>query len=418
MSSDINKKIYGLLGEKLGHSFSPKLHKMMGGYKYNLFEIEKENLKEFLQERKFAGINVTIPYKIAVISSLDEIDELAKEIGAVNTIVNKNGQLKGYNTDYYGFDYMCKMANISLEGEKVLILGSGGASKMVQIYAKNNKAAKVVVISRTGENNYNNLEKWQDFTCIINTTPIGMYPNNDGEIIDLMQFKNCSIVIDLIYNPLRTNLILKAQELGLRTATGLSMLVGQAYKAVQLFLDKEIPIEIMKKTLDSMQAEVENIVFIGMPGVGKTTIAKKIADILNRKLIPMDEMIELRENKSIPKIFKTEGEEKFRELESKLTSVIAKEKSLVIATGGGTPINIDNARRLKQNGMFVYLQRPIKELSTKGRPLSKNLQALEAIYQKRHPIYNHLADEVIEVKKYKKDTISSVLNALRKRGIL
>lgn len=413
----INER-YGLLGRHLAHSHSPILHKMIGGYDYGLFEIEPDYLAEFMDKREFAGINVTIPYKEEVIQYLDGISDLATEIGAVNTVVNRNGKLYGYNTDYFGFDYMCRKENIEFFNKKVLVLGNGGASKMVQVYLEHHKAKEVIVVSRKTKNNYADLTQWLDFDIIINTTPVGMYPNNYEQIIDLGEFCNCEAVVDLIYNPLKTKLIVQAEGLGINSATGLAMLVGQAVKAINLFIDSDIQMSKSDKVLAELETSMQNIVLIGMPGVGKSMIAKALASKLGRELVDFDTEIELNQGETISNIFAYKGEEYFREIEHKVALNFSKKQNYIIATGGGTPIFEENSAALKQNGYFVYVKGDIAKLDRANRPLSKSEEVLKQLYAKRDPIYSKIADVEIMVEDYADDTADKIIKKLKERDIL
>ncbi|WP_019138339.1 shikimate kinase [Peptoniphilus timonensis] len=328
---------------------------------------------------------------------LDEVDNLAKEIGAVNTVVNRNGKLIGYNTDYLGFNYSINKFGINLKSKKVLILGSGGASKMLQKLLLDKHVKDFVVISRSGENNYNNIEKFYDYNLIINATPIGMYPNNMESKINLENFNKLEGVIDLIYNPLNTKLILDAKKLKIKTMSGLLMLVAQAFYAAEFFLDEKLDENLIDKIYNKLKFDMTNIVFIGMPSSGKTTMAKALAEKLNRKFLDTDQLIEECENKKIPEIFEKNDEKYFRDLESKILSKISKETGLVIATGGGTILREENRDLILQNSIVVYLDRDLKNLETEGRPLSKNLDNLKRLYCERHKIYEDLSNIRIKV---------------------
>lgn len=394
-SSYHEDKYYGLIGEKLSHSKSKEIHKLIGGYDYDLYPMDEYELEDFLKRREFAAMNVTIPYKVDAIKYIDEMSSLAKEIGSINTIVNKKGKLFGYNTDYYGFKYMCEKAGIKLKGKKVLLLGSGGASKTIETFVKDEKAKEIVIISRRGSNNYSNLEDFKDFEVIINTTPVGMYPSNLECKIDLSVFENCEAVIDIIYNPLKTKLILNAERRGIKTATGLDMLVSQAYYASQLFLGKDLDKGLIEKTIKKIKTSMYNIVLVGMPGAGKTTVGKALAKRLNREFIDLDNCIEEKVGMSIEEIFEKNGESEFRELESKLIKEAAKKNGYIIATGGGTPIYQENSNAISQNGYVIFLDRDIHKLETKGRPLSKDIESLEILYKNRYNIYKSISDKYI-----------------------
>lgn len=403
---------YGLIGKKLSHSKSAEIHNIIGGYDYALHPMEENELEKFFAEKKFKGINVTIPYKVEVLKYLDEISPLAQRIGSVNTIINNNGKLVGYNTDYDGFKYMCQKAQIAFKDKRVIVLGSGGASKTIQTFLEDELAKEVVVISRSGENNYDNIEKFSEFDIIINTTPVGMYPNNLECKIDLSMFKNCEAVVDIIYNPINTKLILKAKKRKLKVATGLDMLVAQAYYAAQLFLDKELPVELIESTLKKIKFDMENIVLVGMPGAGKSTIGKLLAEKLNRKFVDIDKCVEEYAGMSIPEIFIKRGEEEFRKLESETIKKFGSENGIVIATGGGTPVLKENQNAIMQNGYVIFLDRDIKSLEMEGRPLSKDVETLKQIYVDRYRVYRGMSNKTISVLKEIDKTLDAVLEGL------
>ncbi len=388
---------YGLIGKSLSHSKSKEIHELLSRYEYNLRNIDEIELSSFFKDRNFKGINVTIPYKETSMKYLDEIDDLAKEIGAVNTIVNRNGRIIGYNTDYLGFNYSINKFGINLKNKKVLILGSGGASKMLQKFLHDKGVKDFVVISRSGENNYNNIKKFYDYNVIINATPIGMYPNNMESKINLENFTKLEAVIDLIYNPLNTKLIIDAKKLKIKTMSGLLMLVAQAFYAAEFFLDEKLDESLIDKIYNKLKFDMTNIVFIGMPSSGKTTMAKALSEKLNRKSFDTDQLIEECENKKIPEIFEKNGEEYFRDLESKILNKISKETGLVIATGGGTVLRKENRDLILQNSLVIYLDRDLKKLKTEGRPLSQNIDNLKKLYCERHKIYEDLSNIRIKV---------------------
>lgn len=388
---------YGLIGESLSHSKSKEIHEILADYTYNLRDIKTNELDGFFKLRKFKGINVTIPYKEISMSYLDEIDELAKEIGAVNTIVNRKGRLIGYNTDYLGFDYSLKFYGIDLKYKKVLILGSGGASKMLQRLVMDKGAKEFVVISRSTENNYETIEKFTDFEVIINATPLGMYPNNMESKVRLAKFNKLEAVIDLIYNPLKTKLILDAEKLNIKTMSGLMMLVAQAFFACELFLNKKLDESIITKIYNKLKFDMENIILIGMPSCGKTSMGKMLAEKLKRDFYDTDKLIEEEEGKTIPEIFEEKDEDYFRNLESKILKDLSKWNGLVIATGGGTPIREGNRYYILQNALVIYLNRNLENLETSGRPLSKNLDDLKKLYEERKEIYEDLAHIKVDV---------------------
>lgn len=386
---------YGLIGGNLGHSYSPFIHSLLGSSPYELKSLRPEELGSFIKAGDFAGLNVTIPYKKAVVPYLDHIAPEAKTIGAVNTIVRRADGLWGYNTDYCGFLYAAEHAGISLKGKKVLVLGSGGASAGVQAAAAGAGAASVLVVSRTGALNYGNVYQESGAEVIVNATPVGMYPQNRGKLLELSRFGSCCGVIDLVYNPLYTPLLLDARELGLPFSNGLSMLVAQAKYASDLFQGIQRPDSIIEGILDKTLKKVQNIVLIGMPGCGKSTIGKRLAAQQGKKFVDTDDLVEQKAGKSIPDIFAQEGEAAFRALEAEVIETVGKENGQVIATGGGSVLNLENVRNLKQNGTVVFIKRDLDKLAKEGRPLSIGGDLAE-MYEKRLPLYKAAADTVME----------------------
>ncbi len=389
----------GLIGKPLGHSYSPQIHALLCDYEYRLIELEENEVGNFLKSGEFDAINVTIPYKKHVMQFLDEISEEALRIGSVNTVTHtSDGRLRGDNTDYYGFSYMLDKLGLDLAGKKVLILGSGGASMTARAVSSDRGASEVVIISRSGEDNYTNLEKHFDCSVIVNTTPVGMYPNNGSSPIpiSLSLFKNLVGVVDMIYNPSRTALILDAQELGIPAISGLSMLVAQAKAASELFTHIKIDNGEIDGIVSSIELGMKNIMMIGMPGVGKTTVGRKIAERLGREFVDTDDMIVEKSGMTIPDIFSRFGEDYFRELESEALAEVSKKAGLVISVGGGTVIRDENRRLMKQNSISVFLKRDLSKLSKDGRPISK-ANDLESLYEKRLPFYLDAADFELEL---------------------
>ncbi len=382
--------MYGLLGEHLPHSFSPQIHKALGNDDYNLFEISPETLENFLTERKFKGINVTIPYKKAVIPYLDAISPEAEKIGAVNTITVRDGKLCGYNTDYFGFKYMVEKSGVVVEGKKTLVLGSGGASATVQTVLHNMGASEVLVVSRNGQVNYTNIYEHTDAHIIVNTTPVGMYPDNMNTPVDVSRFPNLSGVLDVVYNPLKTRIIMEAEKMGVPSMAGLSMLVAQAKKAHEIFFDTVVDNEVCHKIEKSIRLQMCNIVLIGMAGCGKSTVGKILSKKLGKEFIDTDEMIVNTENKPIPEIFAEKGEDYFRWCENIAVNLAGKEKNCVIATGGGVITRQENYFPLKQNGVIVFINREADLLPTNGRPLSQ-MHGVKELYEKRMPLYREFA---------------------------
>ena len=386
---------YGLIGGNLGHSYSPFIHSLLGSSPYQLKSLRPQELEPFIKAGDFAGINVTIPYKKAVVPFLDHIVPEAKAIGAVNTIVRRDDGLWGYNTDCSGFLYAVARAGISLKGKRVLVLGSGGASAALQAAAAGAGAASVQVVSRTGALNYGNVYQESGAEVIVNATPVGMYPQNRGKLLELSRFGSCCGVVDLVYNPLYTLLLLDARELGLPFSNGLSMLVAQAKYASDLFQGIQRPDSIIEDILDKTLKKVQNIVLIGMPGCGKSTIGKKLAAQQGKKFVDTDALVEQKAGKSIPDIFAQDGEAAFRALETEVIEAVGKENGQVIATGGGAVLSLENVRNLRQNGTVVFIKRDIDKLAKEGRPLSMG-RDLADMYKKRLPFYEAAADTVME----------------------
>lgn len=392
---------YGLIGEHLGHSFSKEIHNRIADYDYFLKEIKPDRLKDFITSREYRGLNVTIPYKQDVIAWLDEVDEAALDIGAVNTIVNRDGRLYGYNTDYLGMRELILSNGMDLQAATVLILGSGGTSKTAYKVAESLGAKQIIKVSRhpkNGENTYE--EAYRDYSyadAIINTTPCGMYPDTEGCPIDVSRFTNLRAVVDAIYNPLNTRLVLSARQRGIKASGGLYMLVAQAVKASELFFDTTYVPAVMESIFASMEGQKKNIVLIGMPGCGKSTVGMALKDRLNREFIDSDAEIVKRAGIEIPRIFSEYGEEYFRKLESEVISDLSKRTGIVIATGGGAILNDKNVEELKKNGELIWLNRPIDSIiPTEDRPLSNDRDKLIKLYTVREPIYRAAADREID----------------------
>lgn len=397
----------GLLGRKLGHSYSPQIHARLGDYSYELFEKEPEELEGFLKNGDFSSINVTVPYKKAVIPYLDELSPLAQKLGAVNTVVRRGGKLIGHNTDHFGFLTMVRSCGLSVSGKKVLVLGSGGASNTA-VAALTDLGAKVVIISRSGENNYENLHLHSDAAAIVNTTPVGTYPNTDEAPLSLDFFPRLEGVLDVIYNPARTMLLRQAEERGLTTCNGLLMLVAQAKEASEWFTGTMISDEKISQIHRILRQQMENIILIGMPGCGKSTIGKALATKLGKTFADADEKIASLAGKSIPEIFAQDGETVFRDWETKAISQLGKQSGLVIATGGGCVTREENQSILRQNGTLFWLQRQLDLLPTDGRPLSQS-NRLEDLYRVRKPMYEDFSDHMIDNNGSLDETIHQIL---------
>ena len=398
----------GLLGKKLGHSYSPQIHSYLADYAYDLLEKMPEELEVLLKQGDFAGLNVTMPYKKAVIPYLDELSERAAELGAVNTIVcRKDGTLIGHNTDYFGFQSMLDRSGLQVGDKKVLVLGNGGASATaVAVLKKQN--ANVVVISRNGNNNYSNLQMHSDAAVIVNTTPVGMYPNVGVVPVDLSLFPQLEGVLDVVYNPARTQLILDAENRGLITENGLWMLVAQAKESAEWFTGAMISHNKIAEIHRILRKQMENVVLVGMPGCGKSTIGKLLAQHMNKRFVDADEEIEIQAKMSIPEIFAVSGEAGFRKWETKILSELGKESGLVIATGGGCITGKQNYPILHQNGRIIWIRRDISKLPIDGRPLSQ-ANNLEEMYRIRKPLYEAFADLAIDNNGSCEQTVAQIL---------
>ena len=386
---------YGLLGERLGHSFSPQIHRDLAGYDYQLLPTPPEAVEGLFARRAFQGLNVTIPYKRTVMPLCDEIDPRAAAIGAVNTVVNQNGRLTGYNTDIYGFLYMARRAGVDMAGKKVVILGSGGTSRTARAAAGELGAREIITVSRRGEDNYQNLSRHADAQVLVNTTPVGMYPNWGQSPVSLESFPALEGVLDVVYNPLRTALLLQAEERGLPRSCGLPMLVAQAKRAAELFPGQNIDDSRTEAVLHGLRRQLTSIVLIGMPGCGKTTVGRALAEKLGRTFVDLDEEIVRRAGMPIPEIFAREGEAGFRERESALVREFGERTGLVVSTGGGVVTRRENYIPLKQNGLLLHLRRDPAALPTDGRPLSQ-ATAPEELWRRRAPLYAAFADGEID----------------------
>lgn len=385
---------FGLLGRKLGHSYSPQIHELIGHYSYGLYEREPEEIETLLHQSDIAGLNVTMPYKKDVLAYLDSVDELATRLGSVNTIVRKpDGTLEGHNTDYYGFMSMVKHSGLSVSGKKVLVLGTGGASVTV-VAVMEDLGANVISISRKGKNNYQNLGYHADASIIVNTTPVGMYPNTGTAPLEVGQFPKLEGVLDVVYNPAKTQLLLDCESQNIPAFNGLWMLVAQAKRAAEYFMDASLPDQIIEDIYQQLRKQMENIVLIGMAGCGKSTIGKILAEKCGKKFVDADEEIQKLANKTIPEIFAQDGDKAFRDMETQVLSELGKQSGLVIATGGGCVTKERNNPLLHQNGTIIWIQRDVKILPTDGRPLSQRTDPA-ILYEHRKPMYAAFADKVI-----------------------
>ena len=404
--------MYGLLGEHLAHSFSPQIHARLGGYEYRLFEVAPQDLAAFLAAREFQGINVTIPYKKAVLPYLAALSDSARRIGAVNTIVKRaDGSLYGDNTDYDGFLYMVRRSGTAVAGKKAVVLGTGGASEPVAAVLSDLGAREVVKISRTGENNYQNLARHFDAGLLVNTTPVGMYPQNGRAPLSLAGFGALTAVFDVIYNPHRTALTLDAERRGIPAFTGLSMLVAQAKRAAELFLGRDIPDARVETILKALLRETQNVVLVGMPGCGKTTVGRAVAAALSRPFFDADEALEQDAGKTIPDIFRQEGEAGFRARETEVLLALCRQSGAVVATGGGAVTVPENFDILRQNSRVFFLNRDAKFLPTDGRPVSQR-DGVQALYEKRLPLYRAVCDREVDANGSVEAVAARILEAL------
>lgn len=398
----------GLLGKKLGHSYSPQIHSHLGVYSYELFEKAPEELKEFLKEGDFTGLNVTMPYKKDALPYCDALSDRAIELGAVNTIVRRNdGSLIGHNTDYFGFQSMVTRSGIQVDGKKVLVLGSGGASATV-VAVLTQLHADVVVISRNGENNYSNLYLHKNASVIVNATPVGMYPHVGVSPIDLSNFPDLEGVLDVVYNPSKTQLLLDAEKRGLIVENGLWMLIAQAKESAEWFTGRKISNQVIAQIHGVLRRQMENIILIGMPGCGKSTIGSVLAEKLGKPYVDADAEVIRRASISIPEIFEKFGENGFRKLETEVLAEYGKQSGLVIGTGGGCVTKAENYPHLHQNGRIIWLRRDLDKLPIDGRPLSQQ-NKLETMYVARKSLYEQFSDYSVSNNHSIDATISAIL---------
>ena len=412
---------YGLIGSKLGHSYSKIIHEQLCGYHYELHPLPTEaEARAFLEQRAFKAINVTIPYKKLVMEYCDEIDPKAAAIGAVNTVVQRNGKLYGYNTDYMGFAWLCKSRGVDFAGRTVLILGTGGTHNTVSAVARDQGAARVLTVSRhpdpaKGELSYEEAAR-SGAQIVVNTTPAGMYPNVGACLLDVAAMPGLEAVVDVVYNPVRTEILLRAQEAGVPvTACGLEMLVAQAVYAAEYFLDTPFADRAgeIRRITASLRAGILNVSLIGMPSSGKTTLGRALAQKLGRTFVDLDQEIVKAAGCSIPEIFEAEGEDGFRARESEQAARFGKESSLMISCGGGTVKRPENIRALRQNGVILFIDRPLEALTVGGgRPLSSSPEALRAMEAQRRPLYEGAADAVVPNDGTLDQAVSRALDAL------
>lgn len=414
---------YGLIGEHLGHSFSKQIQTRIAeienvkDYDYQLVELDKEEFKEFMEKKDFKGINVTIPYKKDVIPYLDEMDESAKAIGAVNTIINVDGKLKGYNTDFGGFLYMVKAHNVHMEGKKVLIIGNGGACAAVKAVCKHENAKDIVIVSRSanrGAISYDEMyTSHLDADIVVNTSPVGMFPNIVNAPIDVSWFHKLECVLDVVYNPILTRLCFEAQEADIKRVIGLEMLIAQAKYAFEIFENMSFDDSIIDEIKKEMLKDRCNIVLIGMPSAGKTTIGKMLEEKLGKEFFDLDDMIIAKAGKSIPEIFQESGETGFRAIETEVAIEASKMNNKIIATGGGVVKHKVNMDFLRLNGITIFIDRDIDKLisSDPNRPLSSSKQALQQMYKERYPLYQKYATYIAVNNANIEETVDDIVNA-------
>ncbi|MBE6735878.1 MAG: shikimate kinase [Ruminococcaceae bacterium] len=391
--------IYGLLGEHLGHSFSPFLHHALGDEAYRLYELPVQELEAFVKQENIGGLNVTIPYKETVLPFADELSPAVEAIGAANTLYRRDGRLIAENTDVLGFLYLLDANRIDVDGKKVLVFGSGGACKAVLEALRRKGAGEVLVVSRRGGDapliSYDELPDHTDADVVVNTTPVGMYPDNLASVTDLSRFDHLSGVVDIVYNPLRTGLLLQAEALGIPHANGLGMLVAQAVRAHEFFFDTNVDDRVIEDLTARLTRNATNLVLIGMPGSGKSSVAKLLSEKTGREAIELDRAIEEAAGKPIPAIFAEDGEDVFRDLESSCIATAGARNGVILSLGGGAVTRERNYLPLHQNGRIYCLKRDLSLLAMDGRPLSKDLDTLRTMEQERAPMYERFADVTV-----------------------
>ena len=401
----------GLIGKPLGHSYSPEIHAFLGDYEYTLTELEEEEVGEYLKSDRFDATNVTIPYKKTVMPFLDEISDEAQRIGSVNTITHlPDGRLRGDNTDYFGFSYMLDYARIDVKDRSVLIVGGGGASMTARTVAADRGAKEVKILTHR-ENTPENLPKFADAEIIINTSPVGMYPKNGESPVPIDLFLNLCGVVDVVYNPSKTAIILDAEERGIPCISGLTMLVGQAKAGSELFTGRKIDDGVIAEITGKIELDRMNITLVGMPGCGKSTIGRKLAEITGRKFIDLDDYITEKEGCPIPEIFAVKGEPYFRALESECLSEISKLSGYVLSMGGGTPVRTENRRMMRQNSTVVWLKRDISLLPKDGRPVSQ-ANDLAQLFETRRPFYEAVCAYSVDVTEDPYDNAKKIMEEI------
>ncbi len=408
----MNNKRFGLLGRKLGHSWSPRIHAMLADYDYQLYQVEPEDLDAFLRTTDLDGMNVTIPYKKDVVPYCAELSDAARRIGSVNTLVRTPSGWRGDNTDYAGFRYIVERSGIDIRGKKTLVFGTGGASLAVKAALEDLGADPIVSISRTGENNYVNLSKHHDAKILVNTTPLGMFPDTGAAPAAVGDFPRCEGVFDVVYNPQRTAFLLEAERLGVPHAGGLGMLVAQACRSGEQFAGRPVPDSKIEKIMSTLSRQLSNIVLIGMPGCGKSAVGRELAHKLGRPLLDADKEIEKEAGMTIPAIFEAEGEAGFRRRETAVLARLGKGSGAILSTGGGCVTVADNYPLLHQNGVILWLQRDLDKLPTAGRPLSQRSSA-GTLYARRKEKYAAFADIAVDNNGPLMETVSRIMEAFQ-----
>lgn len=409
--------MYGLIGRKLAHSYSPAIHRLLtdGAYDYELIELEPDEVGDFIRSGRYDGLNVTIPYKRTVIPFLDDLTPSAARIGAVNTIFRRGGRLIGDNTDAFGVRFALERIGFSPRGRNVLILGGGGTARTVETVLRDLAAASIRFVSRSGPITYDRAPSFKDTDLIVNTTPVGMFPETDGTPIDLDGFPRLTGVFDAIYNPLATRLIQQAQRLGVPNGCGLTMLIAQAHAAAELFMDKSLDPERIEKVYRSLRTETENIVLVGMPGCGKSRIGAALAARVGKRFVDLDSVLSERVGMPIPAFFETRGEAAFREIEAAIAAEYGKKTGQVLATGGGVVLRPENRINLRLNGFVIFLERDLKLLAKEGRPLSLAARSLDSLAERRLPLYRECADIRVENRGKPDDVVREIIRRYRLR---
>jgi len=403
-----------LIAKKLSHSFSKPIHNELADYSYEYKELEENEVGEFLKKKEFDGLNVTIPYKQTVMEYLDCISPEALKIGAVNTIVNRDGKLCGHNTDYYGFGYEIKESGADIKGKDVVVLGNGGAAKTV-VCVCNDLEAKSISVVTSAELRSGDVEKYYGGQIVINATPVGMYPNTGVAVVDISKFRKCEAVLDLIYNPAKPQLLLDAEKLGMKTANGLGMLVAQAKKACEIFTESAIADSEIARIRTKIENQTRNIVLVGMPGCGKSTVGQYLAELLGRDFYDSDEEIS-KKGKTPAELIEQDGEEHFRQVESEVLAELCKKSGCVIATGGGAVTKERNYDIIHQNATVVFIERELKRLATNGRPLSQGGEdKLQKMYEVRYPLYKKFSHFSVKSQKTWQETTALIIEKLNKR---